>query len=47
MEHGIHVPHPHIELRKHLFKKHADGPQGFNNWLAVTITNVVGTMWCA
>jgi hypothetical protein len=23
------------------------GEGGFNNWLAVKITNVVGTMWCA
>ncbi len=43
-----HVPHPHIEKRK----KSASQPDGgkatgFNNWLAVKITNVVGTMWCA
>ena len=43
-----HIPHPHIEKRK---KAKADGPadspKGFNNWLAVKITNIVGTMWCA
>ena len=43
-----HVPHPRIETRK----KNApvaggEKPTGFNNWLAVKITNVVGTMWCA
>ena len=43
-----HVPHPHIEKRKKSASQ-ADGgkPTGFNNWLAVKITNVVGTMWCA
>jgi len=43
-----HAPHPHIELRKKqgaptVAKEHT----GFNGWLAVTITNAVGTMWCA
>lgn len=38
-----HAPHPHIEKRK----QYDDKPSGFNNWLAVKITNVVGTMWCA
>jgi ABC-type nickel/cobalt efflux system permease component RcnA len=43
-----HAPHPHIELRKSqgvptVAKEH----KGFNGWLAVTITNAVGTMWCA
>lgn len=50
MEHRLHVPHiphPHIELRKKFLKKHEEGQQGFNNRLAVFITNVVGTMWCA
>ena len=40
--------HPHIELRKKqgaatIKKEH----EGFNGWLAVHITNIVGTMWCA
>src|SRR5580698_6328017 len=45
---GIHIPHPHISLRKQ-----ADVPTtakehtGFNGWLAVKITNLVATMWCA
>ncbi len=43
-----HVPHPHLENRKKqgaatTSKEHT----GFNGWLAVNITNVGGTMWCA
>ena len=43
-----HVPHPHLENRKKqgaatTGKEHV----GFNGWLAVNITNIVGTMWCA
>ena len=45
MEHG---PHPHIAARKAqgvhtIAKEHT----GFNGWLALKITNSVGTMWCA
>jgi len=50
MEHHLHVPHiphPHIELRKDFLKRYRTGPEGFNNWLAVKITSIVGTMWCA
>lgn len=43
-----HTPHPRLLHRR------AEGPAttqaertGFNGWLAVKITNVVGTMWCA
>lgn len=44
----VHKPHPQIELRKTqgvhtIAKEHT----GFNGWLAVKITNSVGTMWCA
>jgi hypothetical protein len=43
-----HTPHPHIEKRKQNAKPSYDQQSaGFNNWLAVKITNVVGTMWCA
>ena len=42
-----HVPHPHIDKRKKYAEATGDKPSGFNNWLAVNITNVVGTMWCA
>lgn len=40
-----HIPHPHIERRK----THAEqrDKTGFNRWLAVKITGVVGSMWCA
>lgn len=43
-----HVPHPHLENRKKqgaatISNEHS----GFNGWLAVKITNIVGTMWCA
>ena len=44
---SLHVPHPHLEKRKELFKKGKQEAADFNNWLAVRITNVVGTMWCA
>ena len=45
---GMHFPHPHIALRKQadvptIAKEHT----GFNGWLAVKITNLVATMWCA
>ena len=44
----IHIPHPRIEERAksgpHLTK---DEHVGFNGWLAVVITNLVSTMWCA
>lgn len=43
----IHIPHPHIEKRKEFLHRHRLGSGGFNNWLAVKITNIVGTMWCA
>ncbi|GAC1581097.1 MAG: hypothetical protein NVS3B5_15030 [Sphingomicrobium sp.] len=42
-----HVPHPHIEKRKQYAQATGGKPTGFNNWLAVKITNIVGTMWCA
>src|SRR5471032_859173 len=44
----LNLPHPHIALRKQqdvptIAKEH----KGFNGWLAVNITNLVATMWCA
>jgi hypothetical protein len=43
-----HDPHAHIEARKkagvHTITKELTG---FNGWLALKITNAVGTMWCA
>jgi hypothetical protein len=44
----LHLSHPEIEIRR---KKGAalvaDEHVGFNGWLAVQITKVVGSMWCA
>jgi len=41
-------PHPHIAARQahgvHTIRRELSG---FNGWLALTITNGVGTMWCA
>ncbi|SRR5260221_11400474 len=47
MEHALHIPHPHIENRKEFMRRHRAEIAGFNNRLAVSITNIVGTMWCA
>ena len=44
---SLHIPHPHLERRKELFEKGKQEAANFNSWLAVRITNVVGTMWCA
>ncbi|HEX5257776.1 MAG TPA: hypothetical protein VFW35_03215 [Sphingomicrobium sp.] len=45
--HVPHIPHPHLENRKEMFLKAKQGADGFNSKLAVKITDVVGTMWCA
>ena len=43
-----HTPHPHIAARKAQGAATvASEHRGFNGWLAVNITNAVGTMWCA
>ena len=43
-----HVPHPHIALRKKTgAPKTTDEHVGFNGKVALTLTTVVGTMWCA
>jgi hypothetical protein len=49
-----HVPHPriaarrqHAPLRRHDLLPHATAIQRFNSWVAVRITGIVGTMWCA
>ncbi len=47
MEHSLHIPHPHLERRKEFLERHRAEISGFNNRLAVNITNIVGTMWCA
>ena len=44
-----HIPHPHLHKRKQLMQEHEEQKSGtdFNSWLAVKITSIVGTMWCA
>src|SRR5579875_1319608 len=42
-----HQPNPYIEFRKHFLRPLAKRENRFNDWLAVHITNIVGTMWCA
>ena len=46
MDHHLHIPHPHLELRKR-FRETQRETADFNSHLAVKITNIVGTMWCA
>ena len=46
MEHHLHIPHPHLELRKQFLEARREAAD-FNSRLAVRITNIVGTMWCA
>ncbi len=43
-----HVPHPHIAKRKQTGPaKTTDENVGFNGKIAIALTTVVGTMWCA
>ena len=42
-----HASNPYLELRKKYLRPLERRENKFNNWLAVSITNVVGTMWCA
>src|SRR5664280_2786946 len=43
-----HVPHPHIAARKKTGPpKTTDESVGFNGKIALGLTTVVGTMWCA
>jgi hypothetical protein len=43
-----HVPHPHIAARKKSGPpKTTDEHVGVNGKIALTLTTVVGTMWCA
>ena len=41
------APNPYLEFRKKYLRPLEKRETRFNDWLAVTITNVVGTMWCA
>lgn len=45
--HVPHIPHPHLENRKQAFAAAREEAANFNSKLAVRITNIVGTMWCA
>ncbi len=47
MPHMPHIPHPHLERRQEAFRRAKEEAAGFNSKLAVVITNIVGTMWCA
>lgn len=42
-----HIANPYLEFRKEFLKPLRKRETRFNDWLGVTITNVVGTMWCA
>ena len=42
-----HAPNPYLELRKRFLKPLEKRETRFNDWLAISITNIVGTMWCA
>jgi len=42
-----HHPNPYLEFRKQFLRPLRKSETRFNGWLAVTITNIVGTMWCA
>ncbi len=43
-----HIPHPHIEARRKAGPpKTADEHVGFNGRIALGLTTIVGTMWCA
>lgn len=42
-----HVPNPYLEFRKKFLRPIEKREARFNDLLAVKITNVVGTMWCA
>ena len=44
------MPHqlsPYLEFRKKYLRPLDKRESRFNDWLAVKITNIVGTMWCA
>ena len=47
MPHIPHIPHPHLEKRKEGFLRAKQEANDFNSKLAVRITSIVGTMWCA
>src|SRR3954471_4568656 len=42
-----YAPNPYLELRRDFLRPLERRENRFNEWLAVKITRVVGTMWCA
>jgi hypothetical protein len=42
-----HAHNPYFEFRKKFLRPLQKRETRFNDWLAISITNVVGTMWCA
>jgi hypothetical protein len=42
-----HVPNPYLEFRTKYLRPLEKRENRFNDRLAVVITNIVGTMWCA
>jgi hypothetical protein len=42
-----HVPNPYLEFREKFLRPIEKREVRFNDLLAVKITNIVGTMWCA
>ena len=42
-----HTPSAYLEFRKRFLQPLRKRENRFNDWLAVRITNIVGTMWCA
>src|SRR5438270_8645670 len=42
-----HAPNSYLELRKQFLRPLEKRETRFNDWLAIKITKIVGTMWCA
>jgi hypothetical protein len=42
-----HHSNPYLEFRKKFLRPLEKRETRFNDWLAISITNLVGTMWCA
>jgi hypothetical protein len=42
-----HATNPYLELRKEFLRPLVRRENRFNTWLAIHITRLVGTMWCA
>lgn len=42
-----HHSNPYLEFRKKFLRPIEKRETRFNDWLAISITNMVGTMWCA